>query len=33
MHKPESVLDNEMHEILWDFAIKTDYLILARRPD
>ena len=27
MHKPESVLENEMHEILWDFEMQT---ILAR---
>ena len=32
MHKPESVLENEMHRIHWDFEIKTDRLILARRP-
>ena len=31
--KPESVLENEMHKILWDFAIKTDHPIPARRPD
>ena len=24
MHKPESVQDNETHEILWDFEIQTD---------
>ena len=29
MHKPESVLENETHKILWDF--ETDYLIPARR--
>ena len=23
MHKPESVLENETHKILWDFEIKT----------
>ena len=33
MHKPESVLENEMHKILWDFEIQIDHLILARRPD
>ena len=33
MHKPESVLENETHNILWDFEIKTDNLIPARRPD
>ena len=25
MHKPESVLENETHEIPWDFEIQTDY--------
>ena len=33
MHKPEFVLENETHKILWDFDIKTDLLILARRLD
>ena len=33
MHKPESVIENETHKILWDFEIKTDHLIPARRPD
>ena len=33
MHKPESVLENEMNTILWDFDIQTDHLIPARRPD
>ena len=33
MHKPESVQENEIHEILWDFGIQTDHPILARRPD
>ena len=33
MHKPESVLENEMHKILWDFEIQMDHLISARRPD
>ena len=31
--KPESVLENEMQKILWDFEIQTDHLIPARRPD
>ena len=26
-------LENEMHKILWDFEIKTNYLIQARRSD
>ena len=33
MHNPESVLENEMHKILWDFEIQKDHLILARQPD
>ena len=33
MHKPESVLENEMHKTLRDFEIQTDHLISARRPD
>ena len=27
MYKPESVLENETHKILWDFEIQTDYPI------
>ena len=30
MHKPESVLENEMHKLLWDFEIQTDYQISTR---
>ena len=33
MHKPESIPENEVHEILLDFEIQIDHLILARRPD
>ena len=33
MHKPESVIENVMHKILWDFEIQADHLILARRPN
>ena len=33
MHKPELVQEIEMHKILLDFVIKTDSLILARKPD
>ena len=29
---PESVLENETHNILSDFEIQTDHLILTRRP-
>ena len=32
-HEPESVLENEVCKILWDFSIQTDHLIEARRPD
>ena len=31
IHNPESILENETHEILCDFEIQTDHLILARR--
>ena len=31
MHKPASVLENEMHKILLDFEIQTDHLISAWR--
>ena len=27
MHKPESVLENKVHKILWDFEIQTNHLI------
>ena len=33
MHKAESALKNETHQILWDFEMQTDHLILARRSD
>ena len=33
MHNPESVLENETHQLLSDFEIQTDHLILARQPD
>ena len=33
MYKPESILENEVYKIIWDFEIKSDFLILARRPD
>ena len=32
MNKPESVLENEMHSILWHFEKKSDHQISARRP-
>ena len=33
LNNPESVLENDKHELLWDFDIQTDHLISARRPD
>ena len=33
MHNPESILESEMHKLLWDFEIQKDHLISARRPD
>ena len=33
MYNPESVLENEMHKIFWDFEIQTDPLVSARQPD
>ena len=33
MHKPESVLENEMRKLHWDFEIQTDHQISGRRPD
>ena len=32
MHNPESVLENDKNELLWDFDIQTDHLISTRRP-
>ena len=32
-YKPESVLENVMHKILWYFEIQIDHLTLTRRPD
>ena len=33
MHNPAPVQENDTHKLLWDFDIKTDHLISARRPD
>ena len=33
MHKPESVLENGTHKILWDSEIQTDHQMLVRRPN
>ena len=33
MHKPESVLENEIHKIIPDFELQNDPLIPAKGPD
>ena len=33
MHNPTTALENDTHELLWDFDIHTDHLISVRRPD
>ena len=33
MHKLESILENETQKVLWEYEIKTNHLISARRPD
>ena len=33
MYKPESVLENKKHEILWDLKIQNHQLILAKRSN
>ena len=33
MHNPTSVLNNDIHKLLWDFDVQTDHLISTRRPD
>ena len=33
MYKPDSVLENKTHKILFDFEIGTDHLIPTRRLD
>ena len=32
-YKPESVLENEKSQLLWNFEVQTDHHIEARRPD
>ena len=32
-HVPDSVLENEDYKMLWDFSVRTDHDIKARRPD
>ena len=33
MRKSESVLENEIHKVIWDFEIQTNHLIPVKRPD
>ena len=33
MHKPESVVENLKHKIVWEFEIQTSHIISARRSD
>ena len=33
MHNPAPDLENATHKLLWDFKIRKDYIIPARRPD
>ena len=33
MHKPESVLENETHKVLWDFEMQMDCPTPTRRPN
>ena len=32
MHNPASFLENDTHNLLWDFEIDADHLISAKRP-
>ena len=33
MRNQESVVENETYKVSWDFVMKTDHLISARRPN
>ena len=33
VHNPASDLEIETHNLIWDFDIQTDQLILVRQPD
>ena len=33
MHNPAPVLENYTPKLLWDFNVRTDHLIPARRPN
>ena len=32
MHDPASLIEKDIYKFLWDFDIKTDYLVTAKRP-
>ena len=33
VHNPAPVLENDMHKLLWDFNIETDYLVPVRNQN
>ena len=33
MRNQESVVENESYKVPWDFEMKTDHIISARRPN
>ena len=33
MHNPAAVLENDTHDLLWEFDTQTDHQISATRPD
>ena len=33
MHKSKPILENETNNILWDFGMQTEHLILASWPE
>ena len=33
IHNQESVQENDIHKIVWNFQIQTDHLITIRKPD
>ena len=33
LHRPEAVTETEQVKVLWDFEIRTDRIVTARRPD
>ena len=33
MHNPAAVLENDIHKLVWDFDIQTDFLISDGRTD